>query len=113
MSLGIIKTFAVQFAANATNVTVDVGRMAWRRVWVQSPTFSTGADLAVQGSLDGTTYRQLTWEHGNTSTSSYNSVIVGTGSTGNFVQIPPGFPFYRFVATATVCDAKSFAMIAY
>lgn len=108
---GFTKTFTAEIAANATNCTIMVGTTPWQHVYLRMPTFSTGADLEVHGSWDGTTYYRATRGTGNTATSGYNPAFVGTGSSGYLCEIPNAFYYYKFVVTGTVCAAASFPVV--
>ena len=114
MSHGPLSVFSDSIASGAsTSVGVDLAR-AWKTVWLQIGTMSTGVNLNVhakQASSDSyyTVYHPCI----NSSTVTTNSFVIssGVGTGGGMVALPNGFQYMRFVGTGVVSGGVVFKVI--
>ncbi len=100
-------TIAIASAAS-TSSALDLGGAGWSRLAVGYVTFSTGAALAVQGSADGSTYKNVHTLLAS-SAAQYQPLAVATSvsGTGYAVFATPPFRYIRFLASAVIDDGGS------
>ena len=115
MSYGIVKTFPTVVVASgaSTSSEVALGGKAWDKIGVQVGTMSTATVIAVQNSVDGTTWFNC-FASANSSTTQANPTLIATavGAGGGYVQLhQQNFTRIRFVATAVVSGGISFTVI--
>ncbi len=92
---------ATMSAAAATSTAVDLTQAGWTRLAVTYASFSTGAALQVQGSVDNTTFLNVHTLVPNSSAAQYQPLVIATSTSGSYAvfQAPP-FRYVRFIASA-------------
>jgi hypothetical protein len=81
----------------------DLGR-AYRNVYLEVPSFASGADVFVQGSRDGTTFRRI-WQPAVNSSSVQSNVFQIKSAASNAMHpIPAGFQYYRPEISTALTD---------
>lgn len=103
MSYGPVKIFAGTIASAASTLTSLNLSKSWSKVYLQLPTFSTAAQLAVFGSTDNSTFYPLI-ERVATVPPQFQSYTVGTGvaSSGGIIQLDTPMQYLQFRASAVV-----------
>jgi hypothetical protein len=101
-------TIAIASAAS-TSSSLDLGGAGWSRLSVGYVTFSTGAALTVQGSADGSTFKNVHNLVPTSSAAQYQPLTVATSvsGTGYAVFATPPFRYVRFLASAAIDDGGS------
>lgn len=102
----VIGTVNIASAAS-TSSSLDLGTTAgWSRLAVGYATFSTGAVLTVQGSVDNTTFKRINVLVPTSSTAQFQPLTIPTSvsGTGYAVFGTPPFRYIRFLADATITD---------
>lgn len=91
----VVKYIASTLTANTkTHNTADLGDIAYSKVFLSVPTFSTAAEVDVLCSNDGTTFfTALT--------------AVVSGSNGKYIELNYVAPYIKLVTTGTVCAAAT------
>lgn len=117
MSYGTIKTFPTVVVASGASTSSDVflGGKAWSKVGVQVGTMSTGMQVMVQGTANGSSYYYVFNRPINSATVACAtfSIAAGVGTNGGFVPLPEDTPLnqLRFVLTGVVSGGVSFTVI--
>ena len=89
--------------AAATSTAVDLTQAGWGRLAVTYASFSTGAALQVQGSVDNSTFRDVFTLVPTSSAAQYQPLTIATATSGGFaVFAAPPFRYVRFVASAAM-----------
>ena len=114
MSFGHIQVFTATIASGADSAAMDLGGKSFSLYTVQIPTMSTSAEIAVQGSADGTTYYPCYQRPIATASTTNFGVVIssGIGSSGGLVNVPLYTRYVKFVASAAVAGGviiKAFA----
>lgn len=113
MTYGPVQVFTAGIASGAsTSSHIDLGK-SFSRISVNAITMSTGAMLTVYGSdsSDGT-YGPV-FEKINSATSAYNSLTVGTATSGGWCQLDaPAMRYIKFVTSAVVSGGVSITVVA-
>ena len=101
--LASLGTVAIASAAS-TSSALDLAGAGWSRLAVGYVTFSTGAALQVQGSSDGSIYKNVHNLVPSSSAAQYQPLTVATSvsGTGYAVFQTPPFRYVRFIASATI-----------
>lgn len=114
MSHGPISVFTDTIASGAsTSAGLNLTR-AWKTVWLQVGTMSTGVNLNVHARVNTTAdYYPIYHPAINSSTVTTNSFVVsaGVGTAGGMVPMPNGFQHMRFVGTGVVSGGVTFKVI--
>jgi hypothetical protein len=112
MSYGPKQVFSDTIASGAsTSGGIQLGTKSYSQVYVRYVTMSTGAELTLQTSLDGSTYFNV-FERVNTAPVQYQVVTVATGVSGTGVApIPVPGTYVRFVASAVVSGGVALSVI--
>lgn len=114
MSYGPTQVFTAGIASGAsTSSYIDLGGKSFSRISVNAITMSTGAMLTVYGSDSASgTYGPL-FEKINSATSAYNSLTVGTATSGGWCQLDaPAMQYIKFVTSAVVSGGVSITVVA-
>jgi hypothetical protein len=112
MSYGPVKVFSGSIASGASTLTsIDVSK-SWSRVYVELPTMSTAAELAVYGSSDGTTFRPV-FERVATSSVQYQALVVasGVGANGGVAELAAPLQYLQFRASAVVSGGVALKLV--
>lgn len=104
-SLGSLTIASAASTSSALDLATT-GWAGWSRLAVGYVTFSTGAALQVQGSADGTTYKNVFTLVPTSSAVQFQALAVATNvsGTGYGVFDTPPFRYVRFVASAAIVD---------
>ena len=105
MSHGQVTVYTQTMPSGATVCTnfFDLGR-AYRRVYLEIPTFASGADVFIQGSRNGTTFRRIYKATISTATVQSYPWQIGSASSQSFQEVPPGFRYYRPEISTALTD---------
>ena len=97
-----VTIYSGSIASGASTISINLVK-AWDAVYVQLPTFSTAAELAVYGSTDDSTYLPL-FERINTAPVQYQAMAISTGvaSSGGMAQFARPPQYLQFRASAVV-----------
>lgn len=101
MGHGLFKSYSFTMGAAIGSATVNLGR-GYPKVYLQVPTFASTTGIDIYASPDGTqTYYQIRKEVPVTTTvQSWSfSVAASAMANGGLSPIPPGFQYYKIVAT--------------
>jgi uncharacterized protein YhdP len=101
-------------SAASTSAGAMFGGVAISQINAYIPSMSTAANLAVQGTIDGTTYVRLYHPPINSSTVACNPIVIPSGAVtgGAYVQIPvAGLQGIRFVATDVVNNGLAIQVV--
>lgn len=92
--------------SSALDLNAAGGWPSWSRLGLGYVTFSTGAALQVQGSADGTTYKNIHTLVPTSSAVQFQPLAIATSvsGTGYAVFQTPPFRYIRFLASATITD---------
>lgn len=96
---------SVAIASGAsTSSSLDLTAAGWGRLALSYATFSTGAALQVQGSVDNSTFLNVHTLVPTSSAAQYQPLVVATSvsATGYAVFPAPPFRYVRFIASATI-----------
>lgn len=114
MSHGPIAVYTDTIASGAsTSAGINIAR-AWKTVWLQVGTMSTGVNLNVHGKATSSgDYYPVYHPAINSSTVTTNSFVVAAsvGTLGGMVAMPSGFQYMRFVGTGVVSGGVTFKAI--
>lgn len=96
-----VTVYIGSMASGASTLTsIDVTR-SWGKIYADIQTMSTGAELAIYGSSDGTTFKPV-YERVNTAPVQYQALTVGTATTGGIVELAQAGRYFQFRASAVV-----------
>lgn len=105
MSHGAISVYTVGIASNTTLTSgVDLGR-AWRNVYLEIPTMTSGTDVLLKASNDSSTFRSV-YSRTNSAAAQANIFTVKSNVTQAIVDIPAGLR-YLAVELSTAMTATS------
>lgn len=110
MSYGPVTVYSTVIASGATvGSAITMGR-SFSRVYLQIPTLPSGT-LYIQGSADGSTFRRITKDQGNTATVHVDFSIDSSVSL-KIVPIPNGMFAYKVeLSTLSTNTAHTFKII--
>jgi len=112
MSHGPLSVYTATMATNTTlTSSADLSR-AWKTVYLQVPTMTSGTQLHIQASdtLAGT-YRRVYHPPINSSTVGVNAFAIASSATNCLVPIPNGLRYIKVEATAVVSFDCAFKII--
>lgn len=113
MGHGVANVYVLTMVSGLTRPSgyFDLGR-SFQNVYLEVPTFASGANVFIQGSSDGTTFRRIYNSVVNsTSVQAYPWQIGSTVSQGMH-PVPPGFRYYKpEVSTALTDTVTTWKMI--
>ena len=114
MTYGPTQVYTAGIASGAsTSSYIDLGGKSYRRLSVNAITMSTGAMISVYGSDSATGTYGPCYEKINSATSAYNSLTVGTATSGGWCQIDaPAMLYFQFVTSAVVSGGVSITVVA-
>lgn len=102
MSYGPNRYFIVTMTSGALSSTSADLTRSFKQVYLEIPTMASGS-LFILASADGSTYRRVMIDNGNTSTV-HATFTVNSSITQRIVPIPPGFRFYKVESTSGATD---------
>jgi hypothetical protein len=111
MSGGATVKFDGVLASGASTVTnIDLSYRGWRKVYLEVPSLSTNAEVAIFGSSDGSTFRAI---HNQVQTASVQQQALAVQSSSNnaIVEIPFNMQYLQLRCSATVDDGATFTVI--
>jgi hypothetical protein len=111
MSHGAIVVHTVGLASNTTlTSSVDLGR-AWRNVYLEIPTMTSGTDVLLKASPDNSTFRRV-YDRTNSATAQANVFTVKSAVTQAIVDIPAGLRYVAIeLSTAMTATSAVFRVI--
>lgn len=100
----------------ASGATVSTGMFtlcrSFHRVYLEVPTMTSGCDIYLQGSSNGTTFRRIKHPPVNTSAAQVHDWYLASSITQRMVEIPAGFKYIRpELSTAMTATAVDFKLI--
>jgi hypothetical protein len=111
MSHGAIVVYTKSIASNITNTGgIDLSR-AWRNVYLEIPTMTSGTDLYLQASSNNSTFRRV-FQRVNTATAQAAVVSIRSSVTNCLVDIPGGNRYVAIeLSTAMTASTATFKLI--
>lgn len=103
-----ISVYAVTMTSNATSSThIDMGDYCYNNIYLRTPSTTTGCDIKIQGSHDGTTFYQVYYPPVS-GTVAVSAVQIGSAVTAKWVNLNGlfGFRYIKFEATSAVSDTS-------
>ncbi len=112
MSHGPISVFQQTMASGATLTSgqIDLGR-AWRSIYLEIPSMTSGAGHYIQASSDGSTFRRIYKYAGNDPCAETYVFQVQSGVTNAFVPVPGGYRYYKIETSETVGDGATYKFV--
>ena len=105
MGHGAHVVYVATMPSGATILTsyFDLKR-SYQNVYLEVPTFASGADVYIQGSSDGTKFRRIYQDPVNSSSVQNNPWNVKSAASQGFHRVPPGFRYYRPEISTALTD---------
>jgi len=100
MPFGPVKIFDATVASGADTGSADLSK-AWSRVYAEVASLSTNAEIAIQGSADGSTYRALKFEL-QSGTVAPAAQLIGSAAVPGIIPIDVHVRYIKFKASAVV-----------
>lgn len=104
--------YVVTMPSGATFTSIVDLQRNWKTVYMEFPTFSTGAAIFINAAptSDGT-FRRVFNPAINSSTVGINVFQISTAASNGFVPIPNGFRFMKIEMSAAAANGGQFNLI--
>jgi hypothetical protein len=76
----------------------------FQKVYLEVPSFASGADVYVQGSSDGNTFRRIMHPPMNSSAAQVNTFVIPSAASNRFFEIPAGFQYLKPEISTALTD---------
>lgn len=111
MSSVLPADYEVTIASFATSSSgLNINR-SWTSVYLMIPTMTSNTELYINGSVDGTTYRQIYNPQQNSVNPVGTRFLINSAVTNAFVPIPNGFKYIKVEASAVISFTAAFRII--
>lgn len=97
--------FVLTIASGTDSASVDTGQSPYKVCWVNN---QATAEIAIQGSGDGTNYYQVKLASG---VINWTDLDIASAQSGNYVQLPALPRYVKVVATGTVANGGTVYLV--
>lgn len=112
MSYGPLSIYTVALASAATLTPAVVIPRSFKTIYLEFPTFSTGANIFIQGAATTSgTYRRVYNPALNSSTVGINVFQILSAASNGLVPIPNGLPFIKIETSEAINNGATFNII--
>lgn len=112
MEFGPVKVFTVGYTGGQSFTSAFTFPNGIQTAFLEIPTMSTGADLYIQGSTDGSVYRRVMQDVPVTSSVQVNTFTVASAvANGRIVPIPVAAPYLKVEPSTAFSGSTSFKII--
>jgi hypothetical protein len=106
-----VSVFNGTLASGASTVTsIDLGQDGWRHVYLDLPSLSTNAQVALFGSNDNSSFKAI-HERVNTATVQQQAYFIQSSSNNALVEVPFKLRYLQLRCSATVDDGGTFKVV--
>jgi hypothetical protein len=109
--MSTVKVFTVGYSAAASFSSAFTFPDGISKAYLEVPTFSSGTDIYLAGSTDGSTYRRIMQEVPQTSSVQVNTFTIASSASGRLVPVPVAAPYLKVEPTTAPSTAVNFKII--